>query len=141
MNYGLIAVGTLVLGMLVGCGPVDTNEALSSVELKGIADGTQLSPEMMDVVLSQAPKLPEELLQGASTCQAAKTCAGSVSCGSWSNWYSCGLTACKAYGCQYRGSQRNLRNRSRVCVNSAGTSCTEYEYLNNQPEICGCNDL
>lgn len=154
----LLVVGVTMLG-LVGCGPVDTNEPLSpevisSEELGAIPDGTQLSPEMMSAVLAKVPKPTEEMLQPAAACMSTKTCTnlGYGSCGSWSTVYNCGTlstcnptdTACKecayspdigAVECDYLGGQNQGKNRYRVCFNTAGQSCTEYEYTTTK--VCG----
>jgi hypothetical protein len=152
----LMMVGVMALG-LVGCGPVDADEGLSSEvisseELGVIPDGTQLSPEMMAAVLAKVPKPTDAMLQPQAACQPAKTCAGYGSCGSWSALTNCGSlstcnptdTACKecayspdigAVECEYLGGQNQGKNRYRVCFNTAGVSCTEYAYTT--AKVCG----
>ena len=159
MKSGWIAVGTLVLSMLVGCGPVEPeenlpSEELSSEELGAIPDGTMLSPELTAAVLAKVPNPPGELLQPAVACVAAKTCTdkGYGTCGNWSAFYNCGTpstcntldSACRdchyspdigAVECDYLGGENQGRNRSRVCFNRLGETCTEYEYTT--VKVCG----
>ncbi|EPX61520.1 hypothetical protein D187_010139 [Cystobacter fuscus DSM 2262] len=154
MKYIMTVVGSLVLGLLVGCGPVEMNEARVSEELVVPADGTVLSPELRDAMLARIPKPSEEMLQAAAVaCQPAKTCTGSLSCGNWSPLFNCGtLSTCKAsrteckhceymedvgrVECEYFGVQKQSKNRYRVCFNAAGASCTEY--ASTASSVCGC---
>lgn len=155
MKYALIAVGTLMLGMLVGCGPVDMNEDSSPEQLEVPADGTQHSQEMMAAVLA---KLPDELLHAAVACQPTKTCAGYDACTDWSSVYNCGtLSECNASDaackvcetkpggigsiCEFHGGQRQTQNRYRVCFNSERESCTEYQRTVSPTAVCGCANL
>jgi len=152
MKHMLMAVGVLALGLLVGCGPVMAEESEATQEFGAIPDGTQLSPEMRAAVLSQVPVPTQEMIRAATTaCQAAKTCTGYDSCGSWSSIYNCGtlstcnMTAlackkCTGLGsCEYTGEQKQGSNSYRVCFNAAGASCTEYAYYT--ASVCGCSAL
>ncbi|KFE70156.1 hypothetical protein [Hyalangium minutum] len=163
MKNAWMAVGAVVLSILVGCGPVEAEENLPIEELApenlaAIPDGTVMSPELMSAVLAKVPKPQGDMLQPAAACMAAKTCTnlGYNSCGSWSATYNCGSlstcntfdTACRdcqyspdigAVECTYLGGQNQGKNRYRVCFNSAGASCTEYEYTSTK--VCGgCPD-
>jgi hypothetical protein len=159
MKYALIAVGALVLGMMVGCGPVDEGEALSSegISLQDIAalpDGTQVSPELMAAVLAHVPQPTDELFHPAAACPSAKTCTnlGYGSCASWSAFTSCSFSTCNPTDfacrqceydpdlghsvCEDYGGQNQTKYRYRACFNAAGQICTEYDLTS--VKVCGC---
>jgi hypothetical protein len=139
-------IGVVVMGLLVGCGPVGPEEA----------GGQELTPEQLAELVARAEP-DAQLHQGlTAVCQPTTTnsCvnAGYGSCASWSGFYDCGdLSACNELGCPrrvcygttrdscttvYDGSSSQGTNRYRVCFNAAGESCTEYEKSSRL--ICGC---
>lgn len=142
-------IGVVVLGLLVGCGPVGPEEMGGQ--------GAPLTPEQLAELVAQVPEPDAQMLQGlTAVCQPTSTngCvnAGYGSCAAWSAVYDCGdLSACNELGCPrrvcygttrdscttvYEGSTSQGTNRYRVCFNAAGESCTEYEKSSRL--ICGC---
>ncbi len=145
-------IGVVVMGLLVGCGPVGPEDLGGEQETQ---EPTLLTPEQVEELLAKLP--PEErMVHSMGVCEPTNTnsCvnAGYGSCAAWSAYADCGdLSACNDLGCPrrvcygttrdscttvYDGSASQGTNRYRVCFNAAGESCTEYEKSSRL--ICGC---
>jgi hypothetical protein len=109
------------------------------------------TPEMLDAALFGDPEAMAAVVP-LSGCQAPSTCPSQYgSCSGWSNWAQCSLS-CNSNpwcGCgpehpdeppcepnPYETSALVTSNRFRVCFNSQGQSCTEWN--RGFSSYCGC---
>jgi hypothetical protein len=114
-----------------------------SEEVPAFAVDTQEpTPAMLEAARSGDPEAMRDAAANLSTCHAAKTCPGYGACTGWSALAYCNDTCTKR--CCHDGPACNepdiggtvYRERYRICFNSAGASCTEW---NLQAQyVCGC---
>jgi hypothetical protein len=103
---------------------------------------------MLKAALADDPEAMRDAVVALAGCQAASTCPAEYgSCSSWSGWSQCdqtcvGLCLCKPIwspeceGVPPEPKGTNSYNSFRVCFNSSGQSCTEWQKTTST--FCGC---
>lgn len=136
----LMTVAGVLLAAGCGGGVMEHETWSAQVPLAWVSSPPPTA-EMLRAARASDPGQMAAAMGPLDVCQAASSCDASYgSCTNFSAWAACGSMSCRA-GCYHNPLERDgtgsqTYNRYRICFNSAGQPCTNWEQ--STQTWCGC---